>query len=122
MTALEYLKKQTRNDALALIVSDDWAKRVLVSWTYHPTDFRDFLLSDGISPLDAKKAAWRGVKPDERLLCKLAGVPQRLARDKFEMLKTVGLIYPDGTAYDLALRVIGNEVATVVKRSLPTEP
>ena len=121
MTALEYLKSQTRNDALALIVGDDQAKRLLVSWTYHPIRYSDFTLQDPqvLTPKQIIHYAWKGLKIDERMLSKLAGIPQRLAREKFEMLKTTGLIYPDGTAYGLALRVIGNEVARVVERSMP---
>ena len=117
MMALEALRKAERRDALALMIDDPAAKRILVAWTYLKPPYVDFGVPDAMQMDEVRDIAWGRIRANYKLLGRMANVPYRLVREKFDTLRLAGLVYPDGTASDLALRVIGNEVAASVSRA-----
>lgn len=112
MNAIELLKNQKRPELLYLLMRDVEAKRVLVAWTiYGHVDPKRNDIDDDSQFEKMVEATWfQTTSVNPHRLANLAGLSVGMAEKKHDLLKELGLIYPDGTASDDAVKIIRAEV------------
>lgn len=117
MKALEMLKANSTKDALILILEDAIAKKVLFAWTNLFPQFVDFD-AEGLSLADVLNKAWNEMPSDKQLdtLARIAGLPRRTVEEKVIQLSRARLIFPDGSAAELALKMIEAEISAKVRK------
>lgn len=116
MKGLEFLKANANRDALILIVEDAIAKKVIFAWTNLFPKYEDFE-ADGMALPDVLRIAWNGPTPEELdTLSRIAGLPRRTVEEKVIQLSRARLIFPDGSASDLALKVIEAEISAKLRK------
>jgi len=115
MTIVQGLKanEERNTHLLTLIINDDDAKKLLVGWTLYRPRNKDRELGAGERLDMAAKKIWPRV--DFERLSRLSGVAWRSALEIFPRLREAGLVYPDGTANEQALRIIRGEVGAHIQ-------
>lgn len=120
--AFEALKASTPKNAVSLIMDDESAKRVIIAWTNSfPGHVADFEVKPEDTITDIIKMAW-GCPIDYEALSRIAGLPAKTVEVKISQLSALRLIYPDGTASNLALQIIEAETTAKVRKYLGRKP
>lgn len=114
MRLLEALKAIDRPEALALIMRDADAKKILVAWTLaqKPPHY-DHDLDQPLKPHELIAEAWKHVPTSEipiEEISILASVPKPTVKLKVQQLIKAALIYPDGTANEKAMATVRGDI------------
>jgi len=122
MKAFEALKASSPKNAVSLIMDDESAKRVIVAWTNaFPAHKEDFDVPEGATIPEILLAAW-ATPIDYEKIGQIAGLPAKTVEVKIRQLASLRLIYPDGTAANLAMQIIEAETAAQVRKYLGRKP
>lgn len=120
MTALELLKSVEDRESLYLIITDNAYKCVMVAWTHYRPQFKDTEIGPKEPQSQWFARLWDSVGDvDFVKLSSLAGIPFNITREKFDNLKRMALIYPDGSMSVNAANLIRAEVGAHISALMP---
>ena len=111
MTILDSIRSAESPDALYLILDDVDAKKVMIAWTlvpHHPFMDRERKKNESLDL--ALSDLWTQVAVDMDELTKASELPLQVTVLKFNRLKKIKLVYPDGSVPSEARKLIRSEI------------
>jgi len=95
---IERFRSSESMEASFVIANDLVAKKVVAAWQYVPIrTVRDVPDLGGLSEAERWDALWACIKFDLNDLAARAGISRIVLNQKFEMVRSARLIFPDGT-------------------------
>lgn len=93
-----------------LLGKDTRVLEAIVAWTSLDIKLPDIMVEDDASIQDL----WRACEPDMVAFSTALGCPMTEALPRFSQLVQLGIVYPDGTAADLAMSIVNTYITVQV--------
>lgn len=118
---LERFRNSESVEASFVIINDLVAKKVVAAWPFVPIrQVRDVPDLDGLEEAERWDALWNCIEFDPNDLAARAGISRIVLNQKFEMVRSSRLIFPDGEISALARKHLRAEVVEkLTSRTIP---